>query len=246
MEQNLIDYEALKKRGFLKSRAAGEFALRTRMPAGNYNSTHLKIVSNIADTYGEGFVHMTVRQGIEIPHIKYADIDNVEFIVKQAGIQLGTSGSRLRATTSCPGNNWCKSGLINTFAFVDALENEHGIICAMDLPHKFKIAVAGCPNLCTRGQSSEIGVFGQVDLKAQDASKRIGYGVYIGGCGGKNPRQGIKLEKVFSQEDLFKVIEKVIEFYRKNAQPKQRLGETIEQFGKHKFLEVIGLELTGY
>ncbi|MFH1063368.1 MAG: hypothetical protein V1747_10885 [Candidatus Omnitrophota bacterium] len=242
MEQNYLDNDALKKRGFLKSRAEGEYVLRTRMPAGNYSSSHLKILSNIADTYGRGFVHLTVRQGIEIPHIKYEDIDNVEFIVKQSGMQQGTSGSRLRATTSCPGNNWCKRGLINTFAFVDTLENEHGISCAMDLPHKFKIAIAGCPNLCTRGQSSEIGVFGQVDLNAQDASKRIGYGIYVGGCGGKNPRQGIKLQKIFGQEDLLRVVEKVIEFYKANAKPKQRLGELIEQLGNEKFLQAIGQE----
>ncbi len=243
MEQNKIDFEALKKCGFLKSRTEGEFALRTRMPAGNYTGANLKILANIADTYGKGFVHMTLRQGIEIPHIKYDDIGNVEFILKQAGIQSGTSGSRLRATTSCPGNNWCKRGLIDTFAFVDALENDHGIACSMELPHKFKIAVAGCSNLCTRGQSSEIGVFGQVDLKVQDASKRIGYGIYVGGCGGKNPKQAIKLEKIFTQDDLFLLIEKIIDFYKKNAQPKKRLGETIEQFGKDNFLEAIGQDV---
>ncbi len=240
MEQNNIDYDALKKRGFLKARVDGEFTLRTRMPAGNYKSSHLKIIAEIADLYSDGLTHLTVRQGIEVPHIKYEDIDDVETIIRKAGVQLGTSGPRLRATTSCPGNNWCKRGLIDTFDFVDKLEAEHGIHCAMDLPQKFKIAIAGCPNLCTRGQVSEIGVFGQVDVVARDPAKRIGYGLYIGGCGGKNPKVGIKLDKVFTKEEVLEIIERVVFFYKDKAKPKQRLGALIESMGKEEFLKAIG------
>jgi len=58
--------------------------------------------------------------------------------------------------------------------------------------------------------------------------------------GGKNPKQAIKLEKIFNQDDIFLIIEKVINFYKKNEQPKQRLEEAIECFGKENFLKVIG------
>ena len=53
-------------------------------------------------------------------------INEVERIVLQAGIATGTSGSRLRSTTVCPGNDWCKSGLVNTFGFFQIFRRHLG------------------------------------------------------------------------------------------------------------------------
>ena len=232
-----IDYEDLKRRGFLRARQEGYFTLRTRMPAGNYGPSHLKKVAEIAEKYGKGLTHNTVRQGIEIPFIRYEDIGIVEDEVKKAGLGIGTSGPRLRATTACPGNNWCKRGLVDTFGLFDRIENEKGLKCAMDLPHKFKIVISGCPNTCTRAQASEIGVHGQVDTAHPE--KRIGYAVYLGGCGGIVPRAGIKLDKIFTEDEVLSLIERVVEFYKKNAKPRQRLGHLIEETGKDSFLKAV-------
>jgi anaerobic sulfite reductase subunit C len=236
MTRQEIDYDALKKRGFLQSKHEGEFTLRTRMPAGNYGSNHLSKLSEIAKKYGRDMVHLTVRQGIEVPYIPYDKIDEVVKEISRAGILPGTSGPRLRATTSCPGNNWCKRGLVDTFSLFNKIE-KRGIVCAMDLPHKFKIVITGCPNACTRAQSSEIGVHGAVDLTHPE--KRIGYAVYIGGCGGKTPRMGVKLDKVYAEEEVLALIEKVVGFYKKNAKPRQRLALLIEEIGKEKLLKTI-------
>ncbi|MBU4312638.1 MAG: hypothetical protein KJ706_07965 [Candidatus Omnitrophica bacterium] len=227
-----IDYDALKKRGFLRSKEDGVFTLRTRIASGNYTGEHLEAISRIAKKYGKGFTHLTVRQGIEIPFIRYEDIDAVEKEIKDVGILPGASGPRLRATTVCPGNNWCKRGIVNTFALFEKIENA-GILCGLDLPHKFKIVISGCPNTCTRAQSSEIGLHGAAD------GKTIGYAVYLGGCGGRFPRIGFKLDKIFTEDEAIDVIKKVITFYKTHAKPRQRLALLIEQIGKESFLNAI-------
>lgn len=234
-----IDYENLKKRGFLRQKQDGFFLFRTRMSSGVYKKEQLDKISRIAQEFGCGFVHMTVRQGIEIPFIKFGDIPEVEAQLKAVGVANGTSGARLRATTVCPGNNWCKQGLINTFAFADRIENELGLKCGLELPHKFKIAISGCQNTCTRAQQSEIGIHGAVDILSVD--KRIGYAVYLGGCGGKTPRSGFKLETVFSEDEALSLIKRVVNFYKEKAAPKQRLALLIEQTGKEPFLKEAGL-----
>lgn len=234
MTHQEINHDALMKRGFLRSRNDGEFNLRTRMPAGNYSSAHLLKLSEIAKKYGKGIVHLTVRQGIEVPYIPYEKIDEVEKEIKDAGIFFGTSGSRLRATTACPGNNWCRRGLVDTFSLFQRIEKQN-IVCAMNLPHKFKINISGCPNACTRVQASEIGVHGTVDLTHPE--KRKGYTVYLGGCGGKAPRTGLKLDKVYTEDEVLPLIEKVVAFFKKNAKPRQRLGNLIEEIGRENFLK---------
>lgn len=232
-----INYDDLKKRGFLRQKQEGFFVLRTRMPAGVYNKEHIEKLKTISERFGKGFLHATTRQGLEIPFIKYSDIPVVEEQLKGSGVFPGTSGPRLRTTTSCPGNNWCKSGLINTFSLEQKIEEELGLVCGLDLPHKFKIAISGCPNACTRPQQSEIGIHGNIDLSSKD--KRVGYTVYLGGCGGKTPRIGFKLDKVFSEEEVLLIIGRVVEFFSQNALPKQRLALLIEQVGREAFIKKI-------
>lgn len=234
-----IDYEGLKKRGFLKQRQEGFFILRTRMANGVYGKKQLGEINRIAKEYGLGFVHATVRQGLEIPFIKYADIPKVEAHLKVSGVLTGTSGARLRTTTSCPGNNWCKSGLVDTFALAEKIEKELNLVCGLDLPHKFKIAISGCPNTCTRPQQSEIGIHGQP--YQEDGRLKFGYAVYLGGCGGKTPRLGFKLEKVFSIEEVLTLIGAVVKFYQAHAAPRQRLALLIEKVGREEFLKAVGV-----
>ncbi len=232
-----IDYDALKKRGFLKAKQDGYFVLRTRMLAGNYNALHFEKLAEISKRYGHGILHMTTRQGVEIPFIKFEDIKEVEKEIIKRGIQAGTSGPRLRAITCCPGSNWCKRGLVDTFSLCDKIENERSIKCGTDLPHKLKIAISGCPNACTRAQTSEIGIHGQIDTSGPE--RKTGYAVYLGGCGGKTPRTGFKLNRIYSEEEALSLIEKVIDFFKKNAKPRQRLGALIEEVGKENFLKLI-------
>ena len=239
VNEKLIDYDALKRKGFLKSKHDDYLTLRTMAPAGNYKAVHLVKIAQIAKKYGRGFTHLTTRQGIEVPYIKFKDIKKVEQECVNVGVQPGTSGPRLRATTCCPGNNWCKQGLIDTFSLFEKIGTEKGINCAMDLPHKFKIAISGCPNKCTRAQSSEIGIHGQVDTSGPE--KRIGYAIHLGGCGGKTPRVGFKLEKIYSESETLSIIEKVVYFFKKHAQPRQRLALLIEEIGRENFLKAIGL-----
>ncbi len=232
-----IDYDALKKRGFLRQKQDGLFVLRAKMPYGVFKKEHLKKLADISEKYAQGFVHTTTRQGIEIPFIRYEDIPHVELELKASGVETGTSGPRLRTTTCCPGNNWCKSGLIDTFSLYDRIEKETGIRCGLDLPHKFKIAISGCPNSCSRPQQSEIGIHGSVDVTSGE--KRIGYALYLGGCAGRTPRIGFKLEGLFREDQVLRIIVNVVKFFKGNAKPKQRLALLIEEFGREDFLKMI-------
>ncbi|KJJ84223.1 nitrite and sulfite reductase 4Fe-4S region [Candidatus Omnitrophus magneticus] len=233
-----IDYDGFKKRGFLRSKEDGFFIFRARMICGNFKAEQLVKIADIASRYARGMVHMTVRQGVEVPFIRLNDIENVEKEAREAGILTGTSGPRLRAVTVCPGNNWCKSGLVNTFKLAERLENERGISSGMELPHKFKIVISGCPNTCTRAQCSEIGVTGAVDISG---NKKIGFAVYLAGSGGRMTKIGFKLDKIYSEDEVLDLIEIIVKFFKDNAEPRQRLGALIEKIGKDNFLKAVGI-----
>ena len=62
-----VDYAALKKGGFMRQKQKGFFSLRIQVVGGNLTAENIKTVAEVAEKYGKGYVHMTSRQGIEIP-----------------------------------------------------------------------------------------------------------------------------------------------------------------------------------
>ena len=73
-----VDYAALKKGGFMRQKQKGCFSLRLAVVGGNLTAENIKTVAEVAEKYGHGYVHMTSRQGIEIPFIKVEDINEVK------------------------------------------------------------------------------------------------------------------------------------------------------------------------
>jgi dissimilatory sulfite reductase (desulfoviridin) alpha/beta subunit len=69
--------------------------------------------------------------------------------------------------------------------------------------------------------------------------KRIGYVVYLGGCAGRTPRIGFKLEGILTEDQVLPIIAGVVKFFKENAKPRQRLALLIEEFGREAFLKVI-------
>ena len=86
-----VDYAALKKGGFMRQKQKGYFSLRLAVVGGNLTAENIKTVAEVAEKYGKGYVHMTSRQGIEIPFISFEDIE------KTIGFSLPDSAREHRA-----------------------------------------------------------------------------------------------------------------------------------------------------
>ncbi len=62
-----------------------------------------------------------------------------------------------------------------------------------------------------------------------------GFKVVVGGEAGKKPRIANELTYVESDSDAMKVTQDVIDYYKANAKPKERLGNFIERIGFDEF-----------
>ncbi|MCL2609868.1 MAG: sulfite reductase subunit C, partial [Treponema sp.] len=67
----------VKKNAFRVTKVRGKTASRIRIPGGHLAAEYLGTVKEIAEKYGDGTVHITVRQGFEIPGIRYEDMPEV-------------------------------------------------------------------------------------------------------------------------------------------------------------------------
>ena len=72
-----VNTKALKKNAFRVTKERGMTASRVRVPGGHMDAYLLGLVQGIAEKYGNGTVHITSRQGFEIPGIPYERMDEV-------------------------------------------------------------------------------------------------------------------------------------------------------------------------
>ena len=64
---NEVDYKELKKGGMMRQAEAGLFSVRLHVVGGRLATPQLRAIREAADRFGRGEVHLTSRQGVEIP-----------------------------------------------------------------------------------------------------------------------------------------------------------------------------------
>jgi dissimilatory sulfite reductase (desulfoviridin) alpha/beta subunit len=154
-----IDYAILKKGGFMRQKQRNKFSLRLRVIGGQLTAERVAKISEIAGKYGHGYVHLTARQGVEIPFIDFADIEAVKEELASAGLAPGACGSRVRTVTACQGADICPSGLIAATALAEEIDARY---FGREMPHKFKIGITGCKNNCLKAEENDVGVKGGI------------------------------------------------------------------------------------
>lgn len=182
-----VDYIALKKAGLMRQVQKDHFSMRLRAVGGQVTGEQLQKIKDVADKYGKGYVHLTSRQGIEIPFIRLEDIEAVTAELAQGGVLLGACGPRVRTITACQGGAVCPDGLIDTMELARELDERFG---GREVPHKFKFGITGCRNNCLKAEENDLGFKG--GLKPEWSEKNCNY---CGLCEAVCPAGAIKVDK---------------------------------------------------
>ena len=104
---------------------------------------------------------MTTRLTLEIQCVPYDKLEELMDFLRQAGLQTGGTGSLVRPVVSCKGTT-CQYGLLDSFGLSEKLHQRFYLgYHNVTLPHKFKIAVGGCPNNCVKPNLNDLGIVGQ-------------------------------------------------------------------------------------
>lgn len=202
----------------------GLFTVRIGVVGGHLDAAQLTTIAQLADRFAHAEVHLTTRQGIEIPHVPYQNLEPLRTALEQAGIRLASAGKCVRGIVACPGT-YCKFGQFDTQALARKLHHHFGR--RDGLPHKFKISIAGCRHGCTKPQENDLGIMGTA----------TGYVVYVGGKMGKSPRFADRLlQTIETEADLISTLETILQWYVAHGEERERFGSAIERQGSTSLL----------
>lgn len=162
MEITAEQRKKVKGEGFLSNSDGEHFSARIITENGVLTSIQVKNLCEAAEKYGNGQIAFTSRLTLELPGIKFEDIENVKEYVAKDGMAIGGTGSKVRPVVACKGTV-CTNGLFDTQALGTEIHKRfYEGYRQITLPHKFKIAVGGCPNNCVKPDLNDLGIVGQL------------------------------------------------------------------------------------
>ena len=211
-------------KGVIIQRDKQTYAVAPHIPCGVVSAQTLRKLADIAEKYDAAALKLTSAVRIAIVGLKEEDVDNVW---AELGMDAGAAvGLCVRSVKACPGTTFCKRGIQDSLSLGLKLDKKyHG----MELPGKLKIGVSGCPNQCAETCIKDIGLVGGPK----------GWTLMVGGNGGAKPRLAKELIKGISADQTLDLIDRVIDYYKTNAKPHQRLGAMLEKIDFEEFKSAV-------
>lgn len=197
----------------------GTYSVVPRMWGGVTNSRELRAIADVVDKFGARMVKVTGGQRLDIFGIKKEDLPAVWADLNAAGMVSGHAYAKaLRTVKTCVGSEWCRFGTQDSTGL--GIQTEQ-MTWGSFMPHKFKIAVSGCPRNCAEATIKDFGVI-CVDS---------GYELSIGGNGGIKLRGTDFLCKVATEQEVLDYCAAFIQLYREEARYLDRTAPWVERVG---------------
>ena len=200
----------------------GTYSVVPRMWGGLTNPRELRAIADVVEKYNAPMVKVTGGQRLDIFGIRKEDLPAVWADLNAAGMVSGHAyGKSLRTVKTCVGSEWCRFGTQDSTGLGVKLER---MTWGSWMPHKFKIAVSGCPRNCAEATIKDFGVV-CVDS---------GYELHVGGNGGIHVRATDLLCKVATEQEAMDLCAAFIQLYREEAWYLERTAPWIERVGLEK------------
>ncbi len=151
----------VKALGCLHNKGTDNFNVRVITRNGKITTAEHKKIAEAAERFGNGDVVMTTRLTLEIVGVPFDKIEELRAFLAEEGLETGGTGSKVRPVVACKGTT-CQYGLLDSYGLSEKIHERffHGY-ADVKLPHKFKIAVGGCPNNCVKPDLNDFGIVGQ-------------------------------------------------------------------------------------
>jgi Dissimilatory sulfite reductase (desulfoviridin), alpha and beta subunits len=159
---NAKEIMRVKGMGFLFNRGTeDEFNARIVSENSCMTAKQMACIAEAAEKFGDGNVAFTSRMCVEIQGVAFDNIEPLQECLENAGLATGGTGDKVRPVVACKGKT-CVFGLVpSTDVAKDIHKRFYEGYKNVELPHKFKIAVGGCPNNCVKPDLNDVGLVGQ-------------------------------------------------------------------------------------
>jgi sulfite reductase (ferredoxin) len=192
---------------------------RIKIPYGRLTADQLDVLSDVAEEYSDGILHVTTRQDFQLHFVHIDDTPDMHRRLAAVGITTREAcGNTVRNVTSCPYAGVCQSERFDVTPYAHALAFFLlGHDDTQDFGRKFKVAFSGCKdNACGLTNFHDIGAIART--REVGGEIRRGFEVVVGGGLGAVPQAAQVFDEFLPEEELLPIAQAISRVFA-------RLGE---------------------
>ncbi|RUM83823.1 MAG: nitrite reductase large subunit [Candidatus Thioglobus sp.] len=219
------DYEDDVQSRFINERSHGNiqkdgtYSVVPRMWGGVTTPLELRTIADVVDKFNIPTMKVTGGQRIDLFGVTKEDLPKVWKDLNAGGLVSGHAyGKSLRTVKTCAGDEWCRFGTKDSMGMGVTLEK---MTWGSWMPHKFKLAVSGCPRNCAEATIKDFGL----------VAVQSGWELHVGGNGGIKVRVTDLLTVVESDEEAIEYVGAYCQLYREDALYLERTAPWIDRVG---------------
>ncbi len=192
---------------------------------GDATSAQMRLMADLAETYGHGELRISHEQNVILPHVHKADLPTVHAALAQAGLATANVGL-ISDIIACPGMDYCALATARSIPVAqkiamrfDELKLEHDI-------GPLKIKISGCINACGHHHVGHIGILGL------DRAGVENYQITLGGDSTETAIVGERAGPGFAYDEIVPAIERLVLAYLEARQsPDETFLEAYRRLG---------------
>jgi NAD(P)H-nitrite reductase large subunit len=213
-------------KGAILQRDKETYAIVPRMPMGVLTPAILERLAKVARKYDVRIIKITSGQRIALVGVKPQDVENAW---NDLELEVGPAeGLCVHYVQACPGTETCKFGQGDSLGLAARIEKMY--VGKKDfIPAKLKFGISGCRLSCSESFVRDIGAFAGPD----------GWTVIVGGNSGGRPRIGNVIAEKRSEAETLELMKRILDFYARNANQRERLPRFIERIGVDEFKRAV-------
>jgi ferredoxin-nitrite reductase len=166
---------------FFRKQTPGHFMMRLRANAGQMTAQQFRVIADISDEFGKGFVDITTRQQIQLRWFALRDVEEIWRRLELVGIHSKQTGmDNVRGVCGCPVAGLTPSELFDASPVVKELSD---LIVGnrefTNLPRKFNVTITACLENCCHTETQDIALVPA--YRELEDGKIDGFNIFVGG-----------------------------------------------------------------
>ncbi len=235
-------------RGVYGQRQPGVQMIRIKIPYGKLNARKLKRISEVADEYSTGRLHITTRQDIQIHHVSlertpelWSELEKDEVTLREA------CGNTVRNITASETSGISRGEPFDPRPYADALFKYflRNPIC-QEMGRKFKISFSNTEEDLGMAFMHDLGFIAKTKLINGEEIK--GFKLLIGGGLGSQSQHAQVYSEFISGDEIISLSEAILRVFERygerNRRMKARMKFLLKEWGLDKLKNKVEEELS--
>ncbi len=225
--------------GVVAQKQPDRYTIPALIPMGEIACDAARALSEAAERFGDGIVHLTPDQNAELQGVAGAAVAPALAALEAIGVRVRGRGG-IADVVSCVGLEYCPLAVTHSMSVGEEIALAFDGLREEPRYADFRVHVSGCPHSCAKHQVADVGLAGATT--EVDGARVEAFVLYLGG-NAADRRLGDAYPKKIPRVSVVPVIGALLTEYESHALPGERFSRTVARVGKERFFARIGSTL---